>query len=83
MMVKEFNVSYEIEKFDENLIHMMKMLGTFKLIDKVQHPRPIWSIDDEYYFDRYTYTYEWIVNSGCEEMADNLYQLATNNDLLN
>ncbi len=82
-MMKEIKVSYEIEQFDENLIHMMKMLGQFKLVDKVQHPRPIWSIDDEYYFDRYTYTYEWIVNSGCEEMADNLYQLATNNDLLN
>ena len=56
-MMKEIKVSYEIEKFDENLIHMMKMLGTFKLIDKVQHPRPIWSIDDEYYFDRYTNVY--------------------------
>lgn len=81
-MMKEIKVSYEIEKFDENLINLMKMLGTFKLIDKVQHPRPIWSIDDEYYFDRYTYTYTWTV-TGNVEMAENLYQLAVNNDLLN
>lgn len=82
MMVKEFNVSYEIEQFDENLINMMKMLGTFKLIDKVQHKRPIWAENDEYYFDRYTYTYTWTV-TGNVEMAENLYNLAFGNDLLN
>ena len=81
-MMKEIKVSYEIEQFDENLINLMKMLGQFKLVDKVQHPRPIWSIDDEYYFDRYTYTYTWTV-TGNVEMAENLYQLAVNNDLLN
>lgn len=82
-MMKEIKVSYEIEQFDENLIHMMEMLGTITLVDKVQHPIPVWAKDDEYYIPRETYTYNWKVNSGCEELADNLFQLAINNDILN
>lgn len=80
MMVKEFNVSYEIEQFDENLINMMKMLGQFKLVKTVKHPKPIWA--DEWYIERQTLTYTWTV-TGNVEMAENLYQLAMNNDLLN
>ena len=82
-MMKVIEISGEIEQFDENLVHMMKMLGTFQLVDKLKLKRPIWAENDEWYVDRYVYTYEWKVNSGCEELADNLYQMATNNDLLN
>ena len=82
-MKKIIEVSFEIEKYDENLLFLMKQFGTITLIDKLKHKRPIFAQDDPYYFDRYTYTYEYKVNSGCEELADNLIQLATNNDLLN
>lgn len=82
-MRKVFEISGEINQFDENLVNMMEMMGTITLVDKVQHKRPIWAENDDFYIDRYTYTYEWKVNSGYEKLADNLYQMATNNDILN
>jgi hypothetical protein len=83
VMRKEFKISYKIESFDENLIHMIKMLGTITLVDTITHPTPVWAEDDEYYIPRQTLTYEWKVNSGCEELAENLYQVVLNHELLN
>ena len=82
-MIKVIEVSYEIEKFDSDLISMMKDLGTFKLVDKLKHSKPIWAENDEWYIPRYTYTYEWSVNNGMESFAERLYSLAINNDILN
>ena len=81
VMKKVFEVSYEIEKFDSDLISMMNDLGTFQLLDTVKHNRPIWA--DEWYIDRYTYKYEWNVNNGMESFAERLFSLAINNDILN
>ena len=82
-MMKIIEVSYEIEKFDTDLVEMMKEFGEFKLIDKLKHKRPIFAQDDPYYFDRYTYTYEWIIKPQFDKLAENLYNIAMNNDLLN
>lgn len=82
-MKKIIEVSYEIEKFDTDLVEMMKEFGEFKLIDKLQHKKPIWAENDEWYIPRYTLTYEWIIRQGYEKLAENLYNIAMNNDLLN
>ena len=82
-MKKIIEVSFEIEKYDENLLFLMKQFGTITLIDKLKHKRPIFAQDDPYYFDRYTYTYEWIIKPQFDKLAENLYNIAMNNDLLN
>ena len=82
-MKKVFELSYEIEKYDSDLVEMMETFGTITLIDTKTHPIPVWAKDDEYYIPRQTLTYEWAIKSQYVKLAENLYNIAMNNDLLN
>lgn len=80
-MKKVFELSYGIDGYDKDLVEMMETFGTITLIDTVLHPTPIWA--DEYYIPRQTLTYEWDIHPQYEKLAENLYNLAFGNDLLN
>ena len=80
-MKKVFELSYGIDGYDKDLVEMMETFGTITLIDTVLHPTPIWA--DEYYIPRQTLTYEWNIHPQYEKLAENLYNLAFGNDLLN
>ena len=82
-MMKVIEISGEIEKYDSDLVEMMETFGTITLVDKLQHPIPVWAKDDEYYIPRYTYTYNWNIHPQYEKLATNLYNIALGNDLLN
>ena len=82
-MKKVFELSYGIDGYDSDLVEMMETFGTITLIDTITHPIPIWAKDDKYYIPRQTLTYEWTIKSQYVKLAENLYNIAFNNDLLN
>lgn len=82
-MVKIIEVSSKIEKLHDDMIFLMKQYGDFKLIDTLKHTRPLWADEDDYYYDRYTYTYEWHIKDGMETIAEHLLNVAYDGDFLN